>query len=249
MRSVRIVWLACLCLMPIAASAQSARERAEVPYRLALEQMRAEDWNEAVKSFSGATELDPTFDLAFYMLGRVHLAQKHFSAAVSAWERCRELNRAQLGRQYANAQERMRYRDTRLQEIDELIRSYQSGPQSVRTADALRQLQNRRREVQEAMSRGQSTMTLDLSIPAYVSLSLGSAYFRLGRLADAEKAYNETIASDPGSGEAYNNLAVIYMETARYAEAEKAVTAAERTGLRVPPALKEEIARRKKTGS
>jgi tetratricopeptide (TPR) repeat protein len=249
MRRVRVVWLVCLSLLPNVAAAQSVRERAEVPYRMGLEHMKAEDWDEAVKSFSSAATIDSTFDLAFYMLGRVHLAQRNFSAAVSALERCSELNRAQIGRKYTNAQERMRYGDTRLREIEDLIRSYQSGPQSMRTSDALRQLQNRRREIEEALSRGHSTMTLDLTVPAYVSLSLGSAYFRSGRLADAERAYNETIASDPKSGEAYNNLAVIYLETARFAEAEKAVRAAERTGLRVQPALKEEIARRKKAGS
>jgi Flp pilus assembly protein TadD len=65
-------------------------------------------------------------------------------------------------------------------------------------------------------------------------------------MAEAEQAYVATVAADPKVGEAHNNLAVVYLETGRYAEAEKAVKAAEAAGLRVQPALKEEIVRRKK---
>jgi len=42
-------------------------------------------------------------------------------------------------------------------------------------------------------------------------------------------------------GEAHNNLAVLYMQTGRKAEAEEAVKAAERARFRVHPQLKEDI--------
>lgn len=243
----RSCFAALLLLIPTLSLAQAggARDRATLPYNIGLENMRAEAWEAAAQSFRAATDIDPTFDLAYYMLGRVHMAQKNFADAVVAYERCRELYRAQLGRHFATAQERQRVYDTRLREIDEIIRSYQSGPQTMRTGDALRQLQNRRREIQEAMSRGQSTMSLETSVPAYVSTSLGSAYFRLGRLADAEREYLAAIAADAKSGETHNNLAVVYMETGRLAEAEKSIQAAEKANFRVQPALKAEIAKRK----
>ena len=41
----------------------------------------------------------------------------------------------------------------------------------------------------------------------------------------------------------------VYMETGRLSEAEKSLKAAEKTGFRVSPALKDEIAKRKKTGA
>jgi hypothetical protein len=44
-------------------------------------------------------------------------------------------------------------------------------------------------------------------------------------------------------------LAVIYMQTGRLEQAEKSVNAAERSGLRVAPALKDEIRKRKKGGT
>jgi Flp pilus assembly protein TadD len=86
-------------------------------------------------------------------------------------------------------------------------------------------------------------------VPAYVSLALGSAYFRSGKLPEAEQAYLATVAADSKVGEAHNNLAVVYMETGRYDQAEKAVKAAEKAGLKVPQALKDEIQKRKKVGS
>lgn len=233
--------------LPIASMAQigGPRDRANIPYRLGLENMKAEAWNEAANAFRAASEIDPTFEVAFYMLGRVHMAQKKFPEAVAAYEKCRDLYQTQAGRQFSSAQERVRYQDTRLREIDEVIRSYQSGPQTMQTADAIRQLQNRRRELEESMSRGQTTMTLETAVPSYVSTSLGSAYFRMGKLADAEREYNAAIAADAKAGEAFSNLAVVYMETGRLDAAERSISAAEKVGFKVHPQLKAEIRARK----
>jgi Flp pilus assembly protein TadD len=92
-------------------------------------------------------------------------------------------------------------------------------------------------------------MTLSLSIPAYVSTALGSAYFRMGNLAGAEKEYKAAIEADGKAGEAYSNLAVVYMETGRLDDAEKSIKAAEKVGFKVHPQLKEEIKNRRKAGT
>ena len=226
-----------------------ARERARGPYMTGLENMKAEAWEEAVKSFKSAIEIDPTFEMAFYMLGRTHMAQKKFVEAAAAYEKCRTLYQQQSGRQYASANERQRNRDTQLREIDDVIRNYQSAQPTAQVLDAIRQLQNRRREIEEAMSRGNATMTLNLSVPAYVSTALGSAYFRMGNLAAAEKEYKAAVAADGKAGEAHSNLAVVYMETGRLDDAEKAIREAEKVGFKVHPQLKEEIKNRRKAGT
>ncbi|MEO5895044.1 MAG: tetratricopeptide repeat protein [Vicinamibacterales bacterium] len=235
-------------LVPVAASAQPSglRDRATIPYNLGVENMRAEAWPEAEKAFRTAIDIDPQFEMAYYMLGRTYMAGKSFTQAAAAYERCRAIYRQQDGRQFSNAHERQRNRDTRLREIDEVIRSYLSGPQTAAILDAIRQLQNQRRDIQEAMNRGASTMTLSVSVPSYVLSSLGSAYFRMGKLADAEREYKAAIAADPKAGEAYSNLAVVYMETGRLVDAEKSVRSAEKIGFRVHPQLKEDIKNRKK---
>ena len=80
--------------------------------------------------------------------------------------------------------------------------------------DMLRQIQNVRRDIQESMQRG-NNMSIESTVPAWVSLALGSAYFRSGQLEDAEREYKAAIAADPRAGEAHNNLAVVYFETNR----------------------------------
>jgi Flp pilus assembly protein TadD len=90
---------------------------------------------------------------------------------------------------------------------------------------------------------------MEMSVPSFVSMALGSAFFRLGRLADAEREYKATIEADPKTGEAHSNLAVVYLQTGRFDDAEKAVKAAEKTGFKVNPMLKDDIKAKKKAGT
>ena len=70
--------------------------------------------------------------------------------------------------------------------------------------------------------------------PAPVLVALGSAYFRSRNRAAAEKHWSEAVAVDRGIGEAWNNLAVIYLTSGRKAAARAAVDNAERAGIRRP---------------
>lgn len=223
---------------------KATRDRASTPYRLGFESMQSENWAEAAKLFQDAIDIDPTFEMAHYMLGRAELGRKEYARAIAALERARNLYRAQAGRQFTNKQEAQRIRRDLTTEIDDYIRQLQGAPQTRQTQEQIRQLNERKRQLSVQIDRG-NNISLDLAVPAYVSLSLGSAYFRSGRLPEAEKAYREAVAADPKVGEAHSNLAVVYMETGRYAEAEKSIDAAEKAGFKVAPALKAEIAKRK----
>jgi Flp pilus assembly protein TadD len=93
-------------------------------------------------------------------------------------------------------------------------------------------------------------MSLSSPVAPFVSLALGSAYFRSERFADAEREYKAAAAADPKAGEAHNNLAALYLQTGRIDEAEKEVKAAEKTGFKVNPLLKDDVAKaKKKAGS
>lgn len=226
------------------ASTDRDRDRALVHYRTGIEQLKTEAWDRAVESFTRATEIDPSFEMGYYGLGRAFLGLRRFGDAATALIKCRDLYAAQSGRRFATAQEAQRARRDQMMELDEIIRQYQTGPQTARMADTVRQLAERKRQLQEAISRG-NDLNIENTVPAYVSLSLGSAYFRSGRLADAEREYKATIAADPKSGEALSNLAVVYLETGRLDDADRAVKAAERTGFKVHPGLKDDIKKRK----
>src|SRR5207249_701082 len=77
--------------------------------------------------------------------------------------------------------------------------------------------------------------------PAWISLALGSAYFRTSAMPDAEREYREALKAEPNLGEAHNNLAVVCMLTGRYDEAEQEVAAAEKAGFRVNPQFKQDL--------
>ena len=245
--SLTAIAAAALVLVAHAQRAHPERDRAMIHYRIGIDHLRAEAYDQAVSAFKSAVELDPGFEMGYYGLGRAYLGLRQFPDAANALVKCRDLYAAHGGQRFANAQEAQRYRRDQMMELDEILRQYQGAAQTARTSETVRQLTERRRLLQESISRG-NELTIDNTVPAYVSLSLGSAYFRSGRLADAEREYKATVAADPKSGEAFSNLAVVYLETGRTNDADKAVQAAERTGFRVHPGLKDDIKKRKGKG-
>jgi tetratricopeptide (TPR) repeat protein len=239
-RGLAIAGLSLLAWATVSGQSSLDRERARPHVRAAWGFMRTEAWAEAEKSFQQAISIDAQFEDAYYGMGLARMRMKRFGDAIDAYEKCRDLYRSYAGRQFSNRQEAQRYRQDRLTEIDELIRQYQTGPQSMSSQDRLRQLQEQRRQVQDYIARG-NNMTIENSVPAFVSLALGSAYFRTERFLDAEREYKAAIAADPKSGEAHSNLAVVYLQTGRYQEADDEVKAAERAGYKIHPELKREI--------
>lgn len=236
------LWVSAL---PGAAQTPADRKQSRIQNQLGWEQMGAEQWAGAARSFQKAIDIDPTFEIPYYGLGRARIALKQFAEAIDALTKCQSLFLAQAGRQFTSEQEAQRFRRDRITEIDEQIRQVQSLPPSARSQDLLRQLNNQRRDIQNAIQRGQS-MNIEASVPPWVSLSLGSAYFRSNRLADAEREYKAAVDADARLGEAHSNLAVVYLETGRYAEAAQSLAAARRAGFKINPELERAITARLK---
>lgn len=251
MRSLLALALAALALAvppPALAQNPAERERAVIQNRLGWDYMKTETWEKAAAAFQSAIDIDSTFEVSYYGLGRANMALKKYVAAIAAYAKCRDLYQSRAGKQFSNAQDAQRYRQDRIAEIDEQVRQVTSMPPSAQQQDQLRQLNNRRRDIQDAVTRGNG-MSLDATVPPWVSLALGSAYFRAGKLSDAEREYKATISADSKSGEAHNNLAVVYLETGRITEAEASVKAAKKAGFKVHPQLEQDIKDRKKSDS
>jgi len=242
---LRSLLVALLIAAPLAAQSPTNRARAREQNKLGWDYMRSEKFEEAVKAFQVAVETDSTFEMPWYGLGRAHLALKQFVSATSALTRCRDLYLQQVGRQFTNQQEAQRFRNDRITELDEMIRQVQTGPQTMQRQDQLRQLQEQRRQLQDIIARG-NNFTIDNAVPAWVSLSLGSALFRQGKMLDAERAFKDAINADSKSGEALNNLAVVYLETDRAALALSTLEQAKKTGFKVNPELEKAIRSRAK---
>ncbi len=129
--------------------------------------MRAEAWPDAAKAFQEAIDTDRDFEDAYYGLGLANMRMKKYADAIAAYLKCRDLYRAQAGKQFTNRQDAQRYRQDRLTEIDEQIRLTQTGPQPLTTQDRIRQLQDQRRQIQDYISRGNNA-TVENSVPAFV---------------------------------------------------------------------------------
>lgn len=244
----RTVLLMLLSATPLWAQVQRRTdpnaERALNEYRQGWQYLRSEKFEEAVEAFKGALELNPTMTLAHYGLGRAYMALHRYTEATIEYTTCRDGFVADAGRQFTSQIEANRARQDRLMELQDLASQYSKGPQTNQTADVQRQIQNAIRNTQDAADRGMN-MSIDTSVPAFLSVALGSAYFRADRIEDAEREYRAAIAADSKAGEAYNNLAVICLLTNRFDEAERHVKSAEKAGFRVNPDLKDEIKAKK----
>jgi tetratricopeptide (TPR) repeat protein len=241
--SVLVVVVASLAL-PGRTLAQSPleeqqRQQALVHYRAGQDALQTEKFEEALSEFTAAVRLDPLLTLAHYGLGQTHMALKRYPDAVRAFQGCREafLQVANLG--LHNAAQAEARRTEQIQALRQTISVLQRNEE--RNQTAIRQLEERVRDL-ERPRRGSE----DFVVPAEVSFSLGSAYFRAGALADAEREYLATLKVKPKLGEAHSNLAVVYMLTDRLTEAETEIAKAEKAGFKVNPALRADIEKRKR---
>jgi Flp pilus assembly protein TadD len=227
----------------------SGTGRIDQHYRLGWEAFRAEHWDEAVREFKQVIEIDATHKLAYYGLGRSYMGLKQFGNASAAYEQCRALYEADASEKLRSAQEAETIRRADLDQIQVAINALASRGTNTATPTAtsnqLRQLRDQAQRIQNKRDVINGNLSIASEAPPFVWLALGSAYFRSSRFPEAEKAYKATIDGDPKSGEAWNNLAALYLMTGRYADAQQAVTNAEKLGYAVNPAMKAEIRARK----
>jgi tetratricopeptide (TPR) repeat protein len=190
--------------------------------------LRREAWREAESEFIKAIDLDPLLAPAHYGLGQAYMAMREYRKAIHAYQGCRDayerLRALTKGEQIAA---RARESEQRLASRDTARASGVGAELEALRLNALRWRQERQ--------------GIEVELPAAVSLGLGSAYFRSGAIAEAEREFLAAIAAEPGLGEAHNNLAVVYFMTGRTREARGAVDRAEAAGFRVDPRFKADL--------
>ena len=238
-----------LALSPLTFGAvqSTERDRAEAQrhYETGQSLMRAESFEEAVREFQAAIALEPLFVLAHYSLGQADMSLKRYPDAIVAYEACRAalLRYSSLDLNERAAAERRR--EDELRGIKDALRLMQQG--KVKTSGggmdaSMLRLEERIRFLENSRMTGDKS---NVAVPADLSLALGSAYFRSGKMQDAEREYRQAIQTDRRLGSAHNNLAVVYMLTGRLVEADDSVRAAEKAGFKVSPQLKDDIKKRR----
>jgi tetratricopeptide (TPR) repeat protein len=208
-------------------------------YRAGTQLSYGEKWDEAVEEFNQAIKLNPLLTIAHYGLGQAYMALKRYQEAIRAFTGAREASGriAALGERDRATADRMR--DDQLRELRESLDQVRSGQMKVADNQTVTlRLESRIQELE----RGRQRDTSALESPPEISLSLGSAYFHTGALADAEREYRAAIQVRPRFGEAHNNLAVVLMMTNRISEAKAEVKLAEKAGYRVNPQFKKDLA-------
>lgn len=253
MAALVTLFVALAVALPAASAAdpiqtRADRARATVHYQNGWKLFRSEAWDEAAREFRKAIEFDEQYELAHYGLGRTYMALKRYVEAIQAYRTSRSLFLRSVSDQYTSQQDRRQRLQDQLRQIDELIRETERGRQTAQSQNRVRQLQDQQSRIRQNMDR-ELGAALDTTVPAFLSLALGSAHFRAEQFAEAEAEYKACLEADPKAGEAWSNLAVIYLVTNRIADAERAVAGAEKAGFAVNPDLKAEIARRKGEGA
>jgi protein O-GlcNAc transferase len=204
----------------------------------------SERYEQALQVYRKAIELDPAMMMAHYGAGQAQMALKRYPEAITSFRDARDAFNVKAAQNLERRFDNERVRQERIQVLRDRIRQNQEmvvepGSSQERTRElAIQQSESQIALLQRAEGEvGGATPPL----PPGLSLALGSAYFRSGKLEDAEREYRVAIEAQPTLGEPRNNLAVVLFLTGRAAEALEQVTAAERSGFKVASGLKTDI--------
>ena len=215
----------------------ASHHEAVAEFRAGQELLSAEKFDEAVARFNKAVERDPLLSIAHYGLGQAYMNLRRFASAAKGYRDAIEAMRRLHALQQSNQFEVEKQRDDEIKELRSMLNGGRGpgGLTAVRLGEHLRDLENQRTSMGGAFRP-----------PAELLLALGSANFRNGEREAAEANWKASLEVNPQYGEAHNNLAVIYMQTERFAEAEQEVRLAEKNGFRVNPQFKTDLKDRQK---
>jgi Tfp pilus assembly protein PilF len=220
---------------PPAPANDVARRTAYHHYLRGQEFLQSERYEQAADEFQLAIRNDRLFTDAHYGLGQAYMGQQRYASAIQAFDRTIGAARTIFGmREQDRAKTDLLITD-QLRALREALAQTARMPVGQRTA--VLSIESRIRELE----RSKSAMTDRFEPPAQVLLSLGSAHFRNGNAIAAREHWEQAVDVNSRLGEAWNNLAVVYMQSGRRADAEEAVKNAERNGFRVNPNLKADI--------
>ena len=224
---------------------EPTRQEALRHFRAGQELMSGEQFERAADEFGKAIDLDGLLSIAHYQRGQAFMNLRRYASAAKSYTDCIESLRALDALRESNRFQADKLRDDEIREmrdsiqlLEQLAAKYPNGGYALKATQAeqhLRDLENRRGSVGDTFRP-----------PAEVLLALGSAYFRNGERDAAEAQWLAAIDANPKLGEAHNNIAVIYMQTGRYQQAQDELALAEKAGFKVNPQFKADLKERTK---
>ena len=231
--------------------AKQRLQESEQHYRLGVEALQTERFDEAEQELRRAIKLDPNSYLAYFSLGKTYIALKQYDDSVRAYLACRQA----WDRSVADSTERGFDGEARREDqprvLQDRIRELETAQRSARSDVERQRLQERIGIIEVGMRSIERLRGSDHGVPdppAEFALALGSAYLRAGSVDEAEKAYREALKLRPKYGEAHNNLAVICIKRGDYEDAYTHVKAAQKAGFKVHPQLVSDIEAARRAG-
>jgi Flp pilus assembly protein TadD len=247
-RSV-LAWLFVVALVSVpAAQMVSDRNQRDAlqHYRAGEEAMHGERLDVAEREFREAVKLDPLLHLAHYGLGQVFMRTKRFPLAVRAYLDAREAFRTGAAQALQDETVYQRQIEDQIRALQDAKRSFEGNGPRTKVPDVNSTLLRIDMQINQLRNLRRRNPDKPTEVPGWISLALGSAYFRTDAMADAEREYREAVRVEPKLGEAHNNLAVVLMLTGRLEDAEREIKLAEQNHFRVNPQLKDDLKQRAK---
>jgi tetratricopeptide (TPR) repeat protein len=204
--------------------------------------MQSEKFEEAARAFKSAIDLDPLLTMAHYGLGQANMALKRYPSAVLAFRGARDAFNSLAADDLDRRLDQDNAIEDRIRALQDKISQNAQRPPAPGSPDARRlEASVQQWEIEIAMLQRLKGDHDVVHVPAFISLALGSAYFRSGQLAEAEREYRAALDAKPKLGEPRNNLAVVLLLTGRPAEAKEQLRLAEKAGFNVSPGLRRDI--------
>ena len=227
----------------VVSSERDAREAVK-HYRAGEDALLHELFDQAELEFRQAAKLDPLLVAAHYGLGRTMMATKRYPEAVDAFLAAREAFRRGQQLEASNAMTMQRRLDDQIKALQDDVTMAQRAtrPGNPNIQAAVTRNEDQIKTLQSLRNRGGEG---PLPTPHWLSLALGSAYFRTRDLKLAEQEYRAALEEKSDLGEGHLNLAVVCMLTGRLDEADSEVALAEKAGVKVPQGLKDDIRKRR----
>lgn len=235
--------IASLAVSFLLAAANPASIQAERLVKEGDRLLGSERYEQALQVYREAIRLDPAMMLAHYGAGQAQMALKQYPDAIVSFKDARLAFETRAAQNQERRFDNERARQDRIQHLRDRIRQNQEravAPGSAAERARDRSIQDAEVQIQQ-LQRPDGEVGGAPSLPPGLSLALGSAYFRSGKMEDAEREYRAAIDLQPKLGEPRNNLAVVLFLTGRAAEAQEQVVAAEKSGFKVASGLKKDI--------
>jgi tetratricopeptide (TPR) repeat protein len=204
--------------------------------------MAKERFEDAARQFREAIRFDPLLMMAHYGLGQSQMALKQFPSAVTAFQGARKAFHDAAAESLTLKLENDNAREERIRDLQDKIRDNvgRTVPAGSR-AERVRDQRITQWEMEIAMLQRSRNVQASQETPAGLSLALGSAHFRSGQMAEAEREYRAALTVNSKLAEARNNLAVVLLLTGRPSDAQEQLRLAEKNGFKAAAGLKKDV--------